>query len=117
MRYNPEQVCENILNQIRKYSEKEGLTMSSLSKEAGISASTLSDMMNKRSKPQFYTLLKICNALDVSMDVLIGQYIEVDDPSERPTRRLPMQRIYNSLPSWKRERVREYIEMIDEYER
>ena len=117
MRYDPEQVCDNILKQIRKYSEMEGLTMSSLSREAGISASTLSDMMNKKTKPQVYTLLRICNALDVSIDVLIGQYIEVDDASERPTRKLPMQRIYNNLPSWKRERVREYIEMIDEYER
>ena len=35
MRYDPEKVCERILKQIRRYSEREGLTMSSLAREAG----------------------------------------------------------------------------------
>ncbi len=116
MRYDPEKVCEKILKQIRRYSDREGLTMSSLAKEAGLSASTVSDMVCGKTRPQVYTLLKICNALDVPIEVLMGEYLEDEDPSEKPTRRLPIQRVYNSLPDWKQDRVREYIEMIAEYE-
>ena len=117
MRYDPEKVCEKILKQIKRYSDREGLTMSMLAKEAGLSASTVSDMMCQKTRPQVYTLLKICNALDVSIDVLLGEYLEDEvDPSEKPTRRLPIQRVYNSLPDWKQDRVREYIEMIADYE-
>ena len=65
MRYDPEKVCERILKQIRRYSEREGLTMSSLAREAGLSASTISEMMCGKTRPQVYTLMKICNVLDV----------------------------------------------------
>ena len=95
MRYDPEKVCERILKQIRRYSEREGLTMSSLAREAGLSASTISEMMCGKTRPQVYTLMKICNVLDVSM---------------------PVQRVYNALPEWKQKRVREFIEMIADYE-
>lgn len=76
MRYDPEKVCERILKQIRRYSEREGLTMSSLAREAGLSASTISEMMCGKTRPQVYTLMKICNVLDVSMDVLMGEFME-----------------------------------------
>lgn len=51
MRYDPEKVCERILKQIRRYSEREGLTMSSLAREAGLSASTISEMMCGKTRP------------------------------------------------------------------
>ena len=116
MRYDPEKVCERILKQIRRYSEREGLTMSSLAREAGLSASTISEMMCGKTRPQVYTLMKICNVLDVSMDVLMGEFMEDGEVPEKPARRLPVQRVYNALPEWKQKRVREFIEMIADYE-
>lgn len=53
MRYDPEKVCERILKQIRRYSEREGLTMSSLAREAGLSASTISEMCVERPDPRY----------------------------------------------------------------
>ena len=116
MRYDPEKVCERILKQIRRYSEREGLTMSSLAREAGLSASTISEMMCGKTRPQVYTLMKICNVLDVSMDVLMGEFMEDGEVPEKPARRLPVQRVYNALPEWKQKRVRQFIEMIADYE-
>ena len=84
MRYDPEKVCERILKQIRRYSEREGLTMSSLAREAGLSASTISEMMCGKTRPQVYTLMKICNVLDVSMDVLMGEFMEDGEVPEKP---------------------------------
>ena len=98
MRYDPEKVCERILKQIRRYSEREGLTMSSLAREAGLSASTISEMMCGKTRPQVYTLMKICNVLDVSMDVLMGEFMEDGEVPEKPARRLPVQRVYNAMP-------------------
>ena len=60
--------------------------------------------------------MKICNVLDVSMDVLMGEFMEDGEVPEKPARRLPVQRVYNTLPEWKQKRVREFIEMIADYE-
>ena len=72
--------------------------MSSLASEAGLSASTISEMMCGKTRPQVYTLMKICNVLDVSMDVLMGEFMEDGEVPEKPARRLPVQRVYNALP-------------------
>ena len=118
MRYDPEKVCERILKQIRRYSEREGLTMSSLAREAGLSASTISEMMCGKTRPQVYTLMKICNVLDVSMDVLMGEFMEDGEVPEKPARRLPVQRVYNALPEWKQKRVRSALALhVSKYDR
>ena len=50
------------------------------------------------------------------MDVLMGEFMEDAEVPEKPARRLPVQRVYNALPEWKQKRVREFIEMIADYE-
>lgn len=116
MRYDTEHVCKVILKQIGVYCNRQGMSMAALAREAGISASTISGIMCGKSRPQIYTLLKICNVLDVAIEDLMYESDE-ERPSEQPVRRLPMQLTYSRLPDWKKERVREYIEMISEYER
>lgn len=61
--YNPEEECEKIARKIKLLIEVKGMSIYSTAEKAGISPSTLNELLHERSRPQMYTLFKVCNAL------------------------------------------------------
>lgn len=76
--YYPDRDCSAMIEAIKKECEKKHFSPHDLAQKAGISTSTVSYLLNEKTKPQLYTILQICNALDLS----IGQLLDREDARE-----------------------------------
>ena len=54
--YDPENDCKKLVLKLKKLCEEKGKSSYMLAKEAGISPSTLSYLLNGKTKPQVYTV-------------------------------------------------------------
>lgn len=68
--YNPEEECKVMIDTLKTICEQRNITLHALAKEAGISTSTISYLINGRTKPQVYTILLLCNVLGISISQL-----------------------------------------------
>ena len=66
------QADSNIANKLRRAWVDSGLTQVSLSEKVGIDQGHLSNILNARRNPSLQTLVKLCRALDVSMDEVVS---------------------------------------------
>lgn len=109
--YNPDEECEKLVRKIRCLIDAKGISIYNTAERARISPSTLNELLHKRSRPQMYTLFKLCNALEVPLkdmfDVETGK-LATDEEK--------LLLSYRYLPNWKREKLNEYIEMLIQYE-
>ena len=97
----------NIMEKIKKISDKNGWTVYKLAKESGIPYSSLNNMFNRNTQPTFSTLCKLCCGLNISLSDF---FLDVDThviPLNPETRE--MFERYNKLPPSKQGMVRAYI--------
>lgn len=71
--YNPDKECEAMIEALKKLCQQKNMTPYAVAKEAGISSSTVSYIMNGRTKPQMYTVLLMCNVLGVTISQLFEE--------------------------------------------
>lgn len=109
--YDPDEECGKLVRKIRYLIEAKGMSIYNTAERAGISPSTLNELLHKRSRPQMYTLFKLCNALEVSLEDMFN--IET---SKLATDEEKILLSYRYLPDWKRKKLNEYIEMLIQYE-
>ncbi|WP_195572469.1 helix-turn-helix domain-containing protein [Paenibacillus sp. 1001270B_150601_E10] len=58
-------------DRLRKFRREKKLTTTQLSKQSGVTQSTISEIENNNRSPQLDTLEKICQALEISMTELL----------------------------------------------
>lgn len=68
--YDPDEACRMMAEKIKGICAQKGMTPYALAKKAGISTSATSYLLEGKTKPQVYTLLLVCNALDVTVGEL-----------------------------------------------
>lgn len=107
--YNPEKEYQLILSRLKLICSQKNLTTYSLSKVTGISTSSLSNLMNGKTKPYIYTLLIICNALEISLSDLL-EHKDSDREDE-----CQIISIYHSLPPEKKKLFKIYLDMLVQY--
>ena len=73
--YDPEEECKAMIDVLKRICEQRNITPHALAKKAGISTSTISYLINGKTKPQVYTILLLCNVLGIS----ISQLFETKD--------------------------------------
>lgn len=73
--YDPDEACRMMAASIKRICGQRGISPYALAKKAGISASSISYLLNGRTRPQVYTVLLICNALGVT----IGELFDVEN--------------------------------------
>lgn len=131
--YNIEKECENLIQNIKLLCQMKSLSNNSLARRAGISPSATSDLLGGKTKPQFYTLLQLCNALEVTVDELLGlsssdkKHSEMDEDDGREKRsksivglnveERELLLLYSHLSVAKKEMLRIYIDMLIEYKK
>ena len=71
--YNPDKECEAMIEALKKLCQQKNMTPYAVAKEAGSSSSTVSYIMNGRTKPQMYTVLLMCNVLGVTISQLFEE--------------------------------------------
>lgn len=119
--YDPDEECKAMIAAIRKLCEKRNMTTHALAKEAGISASTISNLVNGKTKPQVCTVLMLCHVLGVRISDLFDdgpvsaknpgsgvQYITYEE--ER------LLDCYRRLSDRKRELLGIYVDMLQQYD-
>lgn len=111
MRYEPERECSKMVQRLRKICVAKGISVYAAARKANISVSTLNELLNEKTRPQLYTLYKICNALDIRIVDLF------DDNASISKQDRQINHIYQYLPKWKQKLVEQYIEMVAQYER
>lgn len=120
--YDPDEKCKAMIASLKKLCRQKNITPHALAKEAGISTSTMSYLMNGRTRPQVYTILMICNVLGVQISELFDS--ENSSLSEkypqtangyRTSEERELLDCYRHLSAKKRELLRVYVEMLLQY--
>lgn len=73
MKYNPEEECDYFIRRIKSICAHKGISIGELAERAELAYSTMNELMNGKTRPQVYTMLKICNALDVTVGELLTE--------------------------------------------
>lgn len=117
-RYNPDSECENIMNNIEEICKNKGISHYVLANLAEISTSTLYGLMKGKTKPYMYTIYKICNALDVTIETILRNK-EQNEEENKETLLMHEKRlisIYQSMPEQKKRLLEIYADMLEKYE-
>ena len=118
--YDPDEECKAMIVAIKRLCEQKNMTPYALAKEAGVSTSTISYLVNGKTKPQVYTILLLCNVLGVRISDLF------DNAATTEISGLGVQYItweeeklldyYRGLSDKKKELLRIYVDMLQQYE-
>lgn len=115
MRYDPDRECSKMVQRLRKICAAKGISVYAAARKAHISVSTLNELLNEKTRPQLYTLYKICNALDIRIVDLFDD--NAGNVRKTDKKLNPVIVEYQYLPKWKQKLVEQYIEMVAQYER
>ena len=81
--YNPEEDYQCMLDKLNAIREQKNMSKYALAKAVGMSSSSMSDLLNGKSKPYLYNMLLICNALQIPLGKLFEKenvdYIDCAD--------------------------------------
>lgn len=120
--YNIDQACRKLIENIRNLCVEKHMTMYHLAHEADISQSTLSDLFRGKTKPQVYTLFKICNALEINIESLFegiseGEILlDVSNDVQEKEQLLKLLQKYEGLTDDKMKLLELYVDMLKKYD-
>lgn len=73
--YNSDEKYKIMVNKLKRICELRNITSYVLAKEAGISTSTMSYLMNGKTKPYVYTILMLFNVLNIPISELFDSSV------------------------------------------
>ena len=71
--YNPEEDYQRMLNKLNAICKQKNMSKYALAKATGMSSSSMSNLLNGKTKPYLYNMLLICSALEISMGELLEE--------------------------------------------
>jgi len=118
--YDPDEECKAMIVAIKRLCEQKNMTPHALAKEAGVSTSTISYLVNGKTKPQVYTILLLCNVLGVRISDLFDN-VATTEISGLGVRYITWEEeklldYYQGLSDKKKELLRIYVDMLQQYE-
>ena len=118
--YDPYEECKAMIVAIKRLCEQKNMTPHALAKEAGVSTSTISYLVNGKTKPQVYTILLLCNVLGVRISDLFDN-VATTEISGLGVRYITWEEeklldYYRGLSDKKKELLRIYVDMLQQYE-
>lgn len=108
--YRSEEEYQAMLKRLREICQQKNMTQYALAKVTGMSTSSMNNLMKGVTRPYIYTILMICEALDVS----IGELFEHRDSGYEEDEEVLI-RAYRCLPPEKRKMLRVYMDMLVKY--
>lgn len=119
--YDPDEECKAMIAAIKRFCEQKNMTPYALAKEAGISTSTISYLVNGKTKPQICTVLMLCNVLGVRISDLFDNNVVSTEISESGVQYITCEEekllnCYRGLSDRKKELLRIYVDMLQQYE-
>ena len=89
--------------------KRRDLSQVELAKKAGLPATAISHFESGGRKPSFDNLRKLADALDVSIDYLMGR---TDEPSGHVSADIEIARHYENMTEADRERARDFMALL-----
>ena len=80
--YKPDEECKIIIENIQLICRIKGIKANELAKKADIAPSTISYILNGKTKPQIYTLFQLCNALEITLEDLMSKAESTDSSQQ-----------------------------------
>ena len=119
--YDPDEECKAMIVAIKRLCEQKNMTPHALAKEAGVSTSTISYLVNGKTKPQVYTILLLCNVLGVRISDLFDNSAMLTEISSSGVQYITCEEeklldCYRGLSDEKRKLLRIYVDMLQQYE-
>ena len=119
--YDPDEECKVMIAAIKRLCEQKNMTPHALAKEAGISTSTISYLVNGKTKPQVCTILMLCNVLGVRISDLFDNNVVPTEISESGVQYITcdeekLLNCYRGLSDRKKELLRIYVDMLQRYD-
>lgn len=121
--YNQEDECRILVNSLKRVCRERGITPHALAVKAGLSTSTISYLMNGKTSPQFYTLLSLCNVLDITINDLLKKDSERICPEDTGIENSRMKKeeeallgCYRKLSDRKKKLLHAYADMLMKYD-
>lgn len=119
--YDPDEECKAMIAAIKRLCEQKDMTPHALAREAGISTSTISYLVNGKTKPQVCTILLLCNVLGVRISDLFDSNVVSTEISEPGVQYITCEEekllnCYRGLSDRKKELLRIYVDMLRRYD-
>lgn len=107
--YNPDEEYQHMLEKFKMICKQKNKSLYALAKDTGVSDSSIWNIMNGVSKPYIYTMLLLCEALEVSMGELFSN-------SGLSTEEEVLVSTYRLLSPKKRKMLEVYVDMLLQYD-
>lgn len=101
---------KNMMERLKEICNQRKITYYFLAKATGLSPSSISCLMRGKAKPNLYTVLMICDAMDISLEDLIQNGGENENAEERC-----LIKTFRQLSPEKRRLLKIYVKMLREY--
>lgn len=108
--YKPEEEYQRMLERLKEICKQRKMTQYALAKATGMSTSSMNSLMKGETKPYIFTLLMICEVLNVSIGELFESRSSGNDENEEI-----LIRIYRNLPPEKQKMLNVYVDMLVQY--
>lgn len=105
--YNPDKDYQHMLDKLNKIRKQKNISKYALAKATGMSSSSMSNLLNGKTKPYLYNMLLICNVLQIS----VGELFEKDN-CENEEQLIAM---YRSISPEKQQMLLVYADMLLHY--
>lgn len=105
-----DETYQKMLEKLREHCEREKMSIYALAKNTNLSTSSLSNLLNGKTKPYVYTILLICDALSISITDLADKDVSMTEDEKW------IISSYRSLSTKKKEMLTTYIKMLSQYE-
>lgn len=114
--YDPDEECKAMIAAIKRLCEQKNMSPHALAKEAGISTSTISYLVNGKTKPQVCTVLMLCNVLGVRISDLFDNNVVSTGVQYITCEEEKLLNCYRGLSDRKKELLRIYVDMLRRYD-
>lgn len=112
--YNPDEDYQVMLAKLKTICQNKNITQYALAKATGMSTSSISCLMRGETKPYIYTVLTICDALNVTIaDLLERQGYDENCEEDEDVRE--MIEAYQCLSPEKKRMLKVYMDMLLQY--
>lgn len=108
--YNPDEDYRLMLERLKSICKQKNKTQYAIAKRTGISTSSMSNLMKGDSRPYLYTMLLICDALDIS----IRELFESNDTGGTAEEEQIIT-AYRIMSPEKRRALKIYADMLQQY--
>lgn len=108
--HKPEKEYENMLRKLKAICQQKKISQYTLANVTGMSTSSISSLMNGKTKPYIYTVLTICDALGVS----IQELFEEQNPNITRGETFILYK-YRQLSPPKQKQLEIYVDMLEQY--